>query len=48
MRADGELHRDLVWTYEDPLPAVREIAGFVCFYDERVDLVVDPPVESVA
>ena len=38
MRAGGELHPDLVWTYRDPLPAVHEIAGHVCFYDEKVEL----------
>ena len=27
VRAGGELHPDLVWTYRDPIPAVREIAG---------------------
>ena len=41
VRAGGELHRDLVWTYPDPLADVREIAGLVCFYDEKVDLTVD-------
>ena len=40
MRAGGELHPDLVWTYRDPIAAVRDIAGFVCFYDEKVDLTV--------
>jgi uncharacterized protein (DUF427 family) len=48
VRAGGQLHTDLVWTYRDPIRAVREIAGLVCFYDERVDLTVDPPVESAA
>jgi uncharacterized protein (DUF427 family) len=40
VRAGGELHPDLVWTYRDPIPEVREIAGLVCFYDERVELTV--------
>jgi uncharacterized protein (DUF427 family) len=40
VRAGGELHPDLAWTYPDPIPAVRDIAGLVCFYDERVDLSV--------
>jgi uncharacterized protein (DUF427 family) len=44
VRAGGKLHRDLAWTYRDPIPAVRDIAGLVCFYDERVDLSIDPPV----
>jgi uncharacterized protein (DUF427 family) len=38
VRAGGELHPDLVWTYRDPIPSVREIAGMVCFYDEKVEL----------
>jgi uncharacterized protein (DUF427 family) len=41
VRAGGELHPDLVWTYREPIPAVADIAGLVCFYDERVDLTVD-------
>jgi uncharacterized protein (DUF427 family) len=48
VRAGGELHRDLVWTYADPIAEVRAIAGLVCFYDERVDLTVDPPAASTA
>jgi uncharacterized protein (DUF427 family) len=46
VRAGGELHRDLVWTYEDPIPAAREIAGLVCFYDEKVELTLDPPASA--
>jgi uncharacterized protein (DUF427 family) len=33
--------RDLAWTYEAPLPDVHELAGLVCFFDERVDVTVD-------
>jgi uncharacterized protein (DUF427 family) len=40
-RVDGELHPDVAWTYADPIPDVREIAGLVCFYDDKVDLTVD-------
>ena len=43
VRAGGELHRDVVWTYRDPIPKAREIAGLVCFYDEKVELTVAPP-----
>lgn len=32
---------DLAWTYERPLPDARELAGLVCFFDERVDVAVD-------
>ncbi len=34
---DGEVVEDLVWYYPEPLPAVDDIAGLVCFYGERVD-----------
>jgi uncharacterized protein (DUF427 family) len=38
---DGELHRDLAWSYPDPIPENPRIAGLVAFFNERVDLVVD-------
>jgi uncharacterized protein (DUF427 family) len=36
-----DVHRDLAWTYEYPLPAVAAIAGLVAFYNEKLDIVVD-------
>jgi uncharacterized protein (DUF427 family) len=41
LRVGDEVHDDLVWSYEAPLPEVREIAGRLCFYNEKVDLIVD-------
>jgi uncharacterized protein (DUF427 family) len=38
---DDEVHDDLVWGYESPIPDVEGITGLLCFYNERVDLVVD-------
>ncbi len=35
------MHDDVVWSYEKPIPAAAEIAGRLCFYNERVDLSVD-------
>jgi uncharacterized protein (DUF427 family) len=32
---------DLVWYYADPLPEAHDIAGLVCFFNERVDLELD-------
>jgi len=32
---------DVAWSYPTPLPESQKIAGLVCFYNERVDLVVD-------
>lgn len=41
VRAGGELHRDLVWSYPDPIPENPRIAGLLCFFNEHVDLVID-------
>jgi uncharacterized protein (DUF427 family) len=37
----GEVHDDLVWSYESPIPEAEGIAGLLCFYNERVELTVD-------
>ncbi len=42
VNVDGAEHADVVWAYEDPLPAAEQIAGRVCFYNEKVDLEVTP------
>jgi len=41
VEADGEVHDDLVWCYETPIPDAEGITGLMSFYNERVDLVVD-------
>jgi len=38
--AGGELHKNLVWSYETPIPAAGQIAGLMCFYNERVELTI--------
>jgi uncharacterized protein (DUF427 family) len=37
----GRRREDLGWSYEQPLPAVGEIAGMVAFWDELVDVFID-------
>jgi uncharacterized protein (DUF427 family) len=39
---DGTTHRDVAWSYETPIPAVAAIAGHICFYNDRVELLLDP------
>jgi uncharacterized protein (DUF427 family) len=39
--ADGEI-ADAVWTYEQPYPAVTQIAGHAAFYPDRVQISVEP------
>lgn len=34
---NGEVHQDLVWSYETPIPDAAGIAGLMCFYAEHVD-----------
>jgi uncharacterized protein (DUF427 family) len=39
--ANGELLSDIAWTYPQPIPGAEQIAGLVCFYNEKVDIEVD-------
>jgi uncharacterized protein (DUF427 family) len=41
VRAGGELHEDIAWSYPTPIPELPRVAGLVAFFDERVDLTVD-------
>jgi uncharacterized protein (DUF427 family) len=40
-RVGDELEENVVWSYRTPLPESESIAGYVSFFDERVDLFVD-------
>ena len=39
---DGTTEADLIWTYEQPYDAVKEIAGHVAFYPNRAEITVEP------
>jgi uncharacterized protein (DUF427 family) len=41
VRAGGELHEDLVWSYPDPIPEQPKIKDLLAFFDERVDITID-------
>ncbi|MDQ3105248.1 MAG: DUF427 domain-containing protein [Actinomycetota bacterium] len=41
VQVGAALHEDLAWTYQAPLPESQQVAGLVCFQDERVDMVLD-------
>ena len=32
---------NIAWSYQEPLPDAAEVAGLVCFYQERLDLFLD-------
>jgi uncharacterized protein (DUF427 family) len=39
--AGGTTVEDVIWTYEEPYPAVAEIAGHVAFYPDKATIAVD-------
>jgi len=34
-------HSDIVWHYPAPIPEIPKIEGLLCFFNEKVDIVVD-------
>jgi uncharacterized protein (DUF427 family) len=40
-RGEGDVPRNILWSYAEPLPAVAPVKGLLAFYNEAVDLVVD-------
>jgi uncharacterized protein (DUF427 family) len=41
LEVDGHRYDDFVWIYRAPLPESQKIAGMACFYNEKVDLLID-------
>jgi uncharacterized protein (DUF427 family) len=41
VRAGGELHDDLVWSYPDPQHDAEPVRDLLAFFNERVDLELD-------
>jgi uncharacterized protein (DUF427 family) len=39
--AAGDTVEDVIWTYEQPYPAVAAIAGHVAFYPDKADISVE-------
>jgi len=44
--SSGELARDLVWYYPDPIADASRIEGLLCFFNERVDLELDDELQE--
>jgi uncharacterized protein (DUF427 family) len=43
LRVGDRVAQNAVWTYEQPFPAVAEIAGKLAFYPDRVDAIEELP-----
>lgn len=41
LTVNGQTHPNFVWSYPFPTSESSKIAGLLCFYNERVDLIVD-------
>jgi uncharacterized protein (DUF427 family) len=39
--AGGQVHDDLVWSYETPIPQAEGIAGLLCFWAEKANVKID-------
>ncbi len=38
-RVGERVFEDIVWSYREPLPACSPVAGYLCFFNERVDAI---------
>jgi uncharacterized protein (DUF427 family) len=43
IKADGREAENAIWSYEAPFPAMKEIAGLLAFYPNRVDKIEATP-----
>ncbi|KAG5980304.1 hypothetical protein E4U55_004169 [Claviceps digitariae] len=43
---DGQEHKNFVWQYKHPTRESAAIAGFLCFYNEKVDIFVDGQLQE--
>jgi uncharacterized protein (DUF427 family) len=41
VEAGGEILEDVIWSYQNPFPAVAAIAGHAAFYPDRADISVE-------
>ncbi len=44
----GDVHENLVWSYETPIPEAAGITGLLCFYNDRVGVRLGEAGQSAA
>jgi len=37
-KIEGNLLENVMWSYEDPYPAMQQIAGYVAFYPDKIEV----------
>jgi uncharacterized protein (DUF427 family) len=42
----GEVVKDVIWTYEEPIAEAPRIKGLLCFFNERVDIELDGELQE--
>jgi uncharacterized protein (DUF427 family) len=42
----GDAGRDIAWSYPDPVPEQPRLANLICFYNEKVDVLVDGELQE--
>ena len=45
LRVGEHTYPDIVWSYVDPKPEREDIAGLLCFYNDKVDLYLDDKLQ---
>ncbi|HLF42814.1 MAG TPA: DUF427 domain-containing protein [Acidimicrobiia bacterium] len=43
---NGQVHENILWGYDTPLPESQKIAGLVSFYNEKVDIYLDEDLQE--
>ena len=46
IHVDGQRYDDLAWGYDTPLPESQKVAGYVAFYNEKLDIFIDGELEE--
>ena len=41
LKLGDKVHKDILWSYPDPIPEAPKIKGLISFYNEKVDITLD-------
>ena len=41
-----QVYPDIVWSYPDPIPECPKVRGLLCFFNEKVDLLIDGALQK--